>query len=236
MRTGVQHRGKQFVLDVPDHSLENVARFVKLYYRQELVDESRFLAKTYAESRAVHDSLPLADIQSSFAYLAPFFQRQPLQHHELAELPHPHGNSSVHLLLVYNSSALTQEDRSPLSTVSKFLFLLRFFREYVPLDCVSFLSYDVSSYRTFTTDTSLRAYLLHSESQAKMYDRLDVKATIVEVLRLVRFRDKRIRDVKIEEADQQYLRSIKEITSFIADSLKPRSEKQPPQPETDIDL
>ena len=182
----------------------------------------------------MHDSLPLVDIQSSFAYLAPFFQRQPLEQQELAEMSHPHGNSSVHLLLVYNSSALTQEDKSPLSTVSKFLFLLRFFREYVPLDCVSFLSYDVSSYRTFAADMSLRMYLLHSESQAKKYDRVDVKATIVELLRLVRFRDKRIRDVKIREADQQHLRSIKEVTSFIADSLKPRSEQQPPQPDKAI--
>ncbi len=140
----------------------------------------------------------------------------------------------MHLLLAYNASALTKEDLSPQSTVSKFLFLLRFFREYVPVDCVSFLSYDLSAFRSFASDTSLRVYVLHGQSHQKL-DRLDVKATIVQVLRLIGFRDKRIRDVKIRDADQAYLRSIKEITSFIGEQLKPRTE-QAVLAESDIDL
>jgi WD40 repeat protein len=236
LRAGVQHRKKQFVLDVPDHSLENIALFIQHYYAQELVDESRFIAKTYAESSQVHSSLPLADIQSSYAFLAPFFKTQPLQDSQLIELPNPHGRTNVHLLLVYNASTLTKEDQSPLSYISKFLFLLRFFREYVPVDCVSFLSYDISSYRSFTSDPTLRVYLLHGEKQAKKYNRLDIKATIVEVLRLIGFRDKRIKNIKIKEDDRSYLGSIKDITSFIADNINPRIVPPTILPETDIDL
>ena len=223
------------MLDVPDHSLENVALFLKHYYASELVDESRFLAKTYAEAREVQASLPLAEIQTSYAFVAPFFQGQPVLANPLPEQPNPHGQTNVHLLLVYNASTLTKEDLTQVSTVSKFLFLLRFFREYVPVDCVSFLAYDVSAHRSFATDTSLRAYLLAPGSQAKKYERLDIKATIVEILRLVGFRDRRIKDVVIRETDRVYLSSIKEVTTFIAENLKQRT-KTAPVADSDIDL
>ena len=227
LKTSMHNRKKQYVLDDQDHSIEHIEIFIQKYYKIQLVDEQKYITESYRESNRVLKALHLFDLQTTFAFLSGLLKTDnSMPQSSLQTTSESQGDTNLNVLLVYNSSLLSLNDVSPLSVSRRFMFFHRFFTHYVPLDCISFVTYDLGSYRKVPTTKHNHIYILHhsenreDKSVISVHNSttLNIRKFISHLLHIIKFKDEAIKRVEISKEDQVFVKSISEIN----DDLKNR--------------